>query len=66
MPADAYPWSGSIPACAGEPIRSGVYCTVAWVHPRVCGGAGADRSTSRQLHRGGSIPACAGEPLSDY
>ena len=29
----------SIPACAGEPLNAGGVETVAWVYPRVCGGA---------------------------
>ena len=30
---------GSIPACAGEPIRNSKASYLIWVYPRVCGGA---------------------------
>ena len=31
----------SIPACAGEPLRSGLRCVPSGVYPRVCGGTDA-------------------------
>ncbi len=46
--ADATPvWTGSIPACAGEPRRAIILIRPAAVYPRVCGGtwAGLELST---------------------
>ena len=43
---------GSIPACAGEPLRKSLGHTATWVYPRVCGGAFincAGMSTARGL-----------------
>ena len=51
---------GSIPACAGEPVRRRTPASSSRVHPRVCGGAERQRARVRRLD--GSIPACAGEP----
>ena len=53
--------TGSIPACAGEPLRSEPNPAERWVYPRVCGGAA---SILNRIHAvsPGSIPACAGEP----
>ena len=35
----ASPVEGSIPACAGEPLRNLTRPWLRWVYPRVCGGA---------------------------
>ena len=35
---DADCWQGSIPACAGEPVRGRMQAAVLRVYPRVCGG----------------------------
>ena len=53
--------SGSIPACAGEPIPFFPDSAIVPVYPRVCGGT-LDPLAEPRLHRR-SIPACAGEPL---
>ena len=51
---------GSIPACAGEPSRSGMPPWVARVYPRVCGGT---RSVSTTRARGrGLSPRVRGNP----
>ena len=58
--------TGSIPACAGEPLMTPIgsrFCHDR-VYPRVCGGT--NPLTVRKLQRGGSIPACAGEPNFGY
>ena len=57
---DEPPRTGSIPACAGEPLcrqATPVWCQV---YPRVCGGTD-DIDGADDLPQG-SIPACAGEP----
>ena len=54
------PGSGSIPACAGEPIPRERFMTRHRVYPRVCGGAAALKPIKGHHKR--SIPACAGEP----
>ena len=56
--------SGSIPACAGEPLRltSGCMSADERVYPRVCGGTIPGQNSDRSAARQGSIPACAGEP----
>ena len=51
---------GSIPACAGEPIREGKFREYWRVYPRVCGGT--EWAYCWLVHGVGSIPACAGEP----
>ena len=38
---------GSIPACAGEPPRSGTSWAGGWVYPRVCGGAQGPAALAR-------------------
>ena len=52
--------SGSIPACAGEPIHLCGECTVSRVYPRVCGGT-RDVLQARQLLDGLS-PRVRGNP----
>ena len=56
--------TGSIPACAGEPVVAVMSGGMDRVYPRVCGG------TVRRLVEfdvvSGSIPACAGEPLKRF
>ena len=53
---------GSIPACAGEPLRRRVHTVKVRVYPRVCGGTEADDGGDPVVS--GSIPACAGEPYA--
>ena len=56
------PLSGSIPACAGNPMAGWPIRPCSRVHPRVCGESVVlcrDRQGSRR-----SIPACAGNPSS--
>ncbi len=53
---------GSIPACAGEPLKARLECALTWVDPRVCGGAAAGRtplatSSGRSPRVRGSLPA---------
>ena len=50
--------SGSIPACAGEPIPSARWYSLAEVYPRVCGGT--DNPTLRQLFDEGLSPRVRG------
>ena len=38
----------SIPACAGEPCRSGTTATISPVYPRVCGGTYPDRDGGKE------------------
>ena len=52
--------NGSIPACAGKPLRSHSSSTADWVHPRVCGEA-AYRGTSAARGWGPS-PRVRGSP----
>ena len=47
----SYPFSGSIPAPAGEPIAAFAFCAVVTVYPRACGGTSPTVSIS---------PACCG------
>ena len=54
--------NGSIPACAGEPVRVSVPRCRVRVYPRVCGGT--HESVTGEPNKYGSIPACAGEPKS--
>ena len=54
---------GSIPACAGEPIKQATNRGTQTVYPRVCGGT-FDWFIPIDGD-GGSIPACAGEPVSN-
>ena len=53
--------SGSIPACAGEPMRRQDIRRNTEVYPRLCGG----NPNTEEVHSWGlgSIPACAGEPV---
>ena len=44
---------GSIPACAGEPAKIVLPNSIAWVHPRVCGGAMVGQDV-RELYQGPS------------
>ena len=53
-------YTGSIPACAGEPPGASPMDTLRSVYPRVCGGTGVYRAVGNASRR--SIPACAGEP----
>ena len=52
--------TGSIPACAGEPVLDSLPVGKAKVYPRVCGGTVP--SLTSPVRRSRSIPACAGEP----
>ena len=52
--------SGSIPACAGEPVALVFWVGPRRVYPRVCGGTSGP--AARMRGSSGSIPACAGEP----
>ena len=45
-------WSGSIPACAGEPGTSHRRSAPRWVYPRVCGGT---RGWGQRSHNGGGL-----------
>ena len=54
------PPCGSIPARAGEPNETDMFCRGAWVYPRACGGTSFGHSLPNPCHR--SIPARAGEP----
>ena len=52
--------TGSIPACAGEPLREHPKASATWVYPRVCGGTSCNpRRTSRWR---GLSPRVRGEP----
>ena len=51
---------GSIPACAGEPVRVTFWALAVSVYPRVCGGAGVDRGQSRP--EWGLSPRVRGSP----
>ena len=53
---------GSIPACAGEPGTVWVVWVVAWVYPRVCGGAFAAGVLA--LSRAGLSPRVRGSPVA--
>ena len=55
------PQPGSIPACAGEPLRVIGPGWRALVYPRVCGGTTPLTISAAPT---GSIPACAGEPAA--
>ena len=56
---------GSIPACAGEPYRSGSDATAGRVYPRVCGGTG--RKAGRVVGRAGLSPRVRGnQPLPAF
>ena len=44
--APASRWTGSIPACAGEPHAGAVAAISARVYPRVCGGTYSKSNTS--------------------
>ena len=46
LPADALRCVRSIPACAGEPMRSASASAAEWVYPRVCGGTQSVRPVS--------------------
>ena len=52
---------GSIPACAGEPTKSGAADYAARVYPRVCGGTSARRA--KQDTSAGLSPRVRGNPL---
>ena len=52
--------AGSIPACAGEPSLQRHEAERARVHPRVCGGAGCDRSLNQSS--AGPSPRVRGSP----
>ena len=54
--------SGSIPACAGEPLQPPPTVPLQSVYPRVCGGTDGIHGPALAQLRHGSIPACAGEP----
>ena len=54
--------AGSIPACAGAPIRKTLSRVSTTVYPRVCGGHPGRDIVQQCLC--GSIPACAGAPRS--
>ena len=68
--------TGSIPACAGEPERSGRRVRGRRVYPRVCGGTAgrlqspvqcwglSPRVRGNRASLAQSIPACAGEPVT--
>ena len=53
-------WQGSIPACAGEPIRSSFRDASTRVHPRVCGGAVSFADEDQPY--GGPSPRVRGSP----
>ena len=55
----AHLW-GSIPACAGKPMRSVLPSRVAWVHPRVCGEAASSAWSASTLR--GPSPRVRGSP----
>ena len=54
---------GSIPACAGEPLRASHSSNASGVHPRVCGGAGV--SSSDQSIFAGPSPRVRGSRDGD-
>ena len=60
----AYPgrWTGSIPACAGEPVASRTKFRLAKVYPRVCGGTLTVTSVPRS--GSGLSPRVRGNPES--
>ena len=53
-------WNGSIPACAGEPMRAAVAPADGGVYPRVCGGT--SRPGTRAFARTGLSPRVRGNP----
>ena len=56
--------SGSIPACAGEPLRLVAELRPFGVYPRVCGGT---RGRRRRYQRGGGLsPRVRGNPWVDH
>ena len=54
--------TGSIPACAGEPLSAASIHSEIRVYPRVCGGT--QQGAIDKAKTEGSIPACAGEPIT--
>ena len=53
-------WSGSIPACAGEPLSKGWRSTLTGVYPRVCGGTILKKSFRASVS--GLSPRVRGNP----
>ena len=53
--------SGSIPACAGEPLTRTTKCARSTVYPRVCGGT--HHGTESAPHQHGLSPRVRGNPL---
>ena len=56
-----HPKHGSIPACAGEPVRMWTRCGLSWVYPRVCGGTAIKRPTG--TGNWGLSPRVRGNPV---
>ena len=55
--------TGSIPACTGEPVRSGRWRTLTPVYPRVYGGTVRNRPTARAVR--GLSPRVRGNRIKD-
>ena len=54
--------SGSIPACAGEPVQPGMWSRREYIEPGLSPRVRGNRSSIPLLRVRRSIPACAGEP----